>query len=147
MIRHPFGISIVALVCGLSAGPAGAAEDPLEGDLRDLRVGMTVAELPAQDYVDLACGNAGGAPGAVLASWAEFARCPADAAGLHEVTFAFAESPLAELGDRWEGTKVAAAQRDRSGHRLVSRRRSCSASGSWALIAVAQCRSDLLSRA
>jgi hypothetical protein len=107
MIRHPFGISIVALVCGLSAGPAGAAEDPLEGDLRDLRVGMTVAELPAQDYVDLACGNAGGTPGAALASWAEFARCPADAAGLHEVTFAFAESPLAELGDRWEGTKVA----------------------------------------
>jgi hypothetical protein len=107
MIRHPFGMSIVALVCGLSAGPAGAAEDPLKGDLRDLRVGMRVVELPAEGYVDLACGNAGGAPGAVLASWAEFARCPADAAGLHEVTFAYAESALAELGDRWEGTKVA----------------------------------------
>lgn len=104
MIRRPLGMSIVALACGLSAGPAGAAEDPLEGDLRDLRVGMRVAELPAEGYVDLACG---GEPGVALASWAEFARCPQDADGLREVTFAYAESPLAELGDRWEGTKVA----------------------------------------
>jgi hypothetical protein len=106
MIHLLLGMSVVASVCALSA-QARAAEDPLEGDLRDLRVGMTVAELPAEGYVDLACGNAGGAPGAVLASWADFARCPADAAGLHEITFAYAESPLAELGDRWEGTKVA----------------------------------------
>lgn len=104
MIRRPLGMSIVALACGLSAGPARAAEDPLEGDLRDLRVGMRVAELPAEGYVDLACG---GEPGVALASWAEFARCPQDADGLREVTFAYAESPLAELGDRWEGTKVA----------------------------------------
>lgn len=104
MIRGPLGMSIVALACGLSAGPARAAEDPLEGDLRDLRVGMRVAELPAEGYVDLACG---GEPGVALASWAEFARCPQDADGLREVTFAYAESPLAELGDRWEGTKVA----------------------------------------
>jgi hypothetical protein len=105
MIRLLLGMSIVALLGALGAGPARAAEDPLEGDLRDLRVGMRVAELPAEGYVDLAC--AGGSPGAALASWAEFARCPADAAGLHEVTFAYGESPLAELGDRWEGTKVA----------------------------------------
>jgi hypothetical protein len=104
MIRRLLGMSIVALVCALSAGPGRAAEDPLEGDLRELRVGMSVAELPAEGYVDLACA---GAPGAALASWAGFAQCPQDADGLHEVTFAFAESPLAELGDRWEGTKVA----------------------------------------
>ena len=96
------------MLCALVAGTRlRAAEDPLRGDLRDLRVGMTVAELPAEGYVDLACGSDGGAPGAALARWAEFARCPPDAAGLHEVTFAFAESPLAELGERWEGTKVA----------------------------------------
>jgi hypothetical protein len=104
MIRRPLGMSIVALVCALGAGPARAADDPLEGDLRDLRVGMRVAELPAEGYVDLSCG---GESGAALASWAEFTRCPQDADGLHEVAFAFAESPLAELGDRWEGTKVA----------------------------------------
>jgi len=105
MIRRMLGMSIAATV--LMAGAAGAAEDPQEGDLRDLRVGMRVAELPVEGYVDLACGNDGDAPGTGLASWAEFERCPPDASGLHEVTFAYADSPLAELGDRWEGTKVA----------------------------------------
>jgi hypothetical protein len=105
MIGRVLGMSVAATV--LIAGAAGAAENPEEGDLRDLRVGMSVAELPTEGYVDLACGSAGGDPGVPLARWAEFARCPPDAAGLHEVTFAYAESPLAELGDRWEGTKVA----------------------------------------
>lgn len=104
MFRHLLGIGSAAIAWLLVAGTAGAAEDPLEGDLRDLRVGMSVAELPAEGYVDLACGSGSDTP---LASWTEFARCPPDAAGLHEVTFAYAESPLAELGDRWEGTKVA----------------------------------------
>jgi hypothetical protein len=109
MIGRLLGMSLTGLLCALVAapGPARAAEDPLEGDLRDLRVGMTVDQLPAEGYVDLACGNDAGAPGAALARWAEFPRCPPDAAGLHEVTFAFAKSPLAEVGERWEGTKVA----------------------------------------
>jgi hypothetical protein len=106
MIGRLLGVGSTVLLCALVAGAAGAAEDPLEGDLRDLRVGMAVDELPAAGYADLACGS-DGAPGAALARWAEFARCPPDAAGLHEVTFAYAESPLAELGERWEGTKVA----------------------------------------
>jgi hypothetical protein len=105
MFRRLLGMSLAATV--LIAGAAGAAEDPQDGDLRDLRVGMSVAELPTEGYVDLACGSDGGAPGVPLARWAAFERCPPDAAGLHEVTFAYAESPLAELGDRWEGTKVA----------------------------------------
>jgi hypothetical protein len=105
MIGRVLGMSIAATV--LIAGAAGAADDPEDGDLRDLRVGMSVAELPTEGYVDLACGSAGGDTGVSLARWAEFERCPPDAAGLHEVTFAYAKSPLAELGDRWEGTKVA----------------------------------------
>jgi hypothetical protein len=107
MIGRLLGMSLTALLCALVAGPVPAAEDPQDGDLRDLRVGMSVAELPADGYVDLACGSDGGAPGAALASWAEFERCPPDATGLHEVAFAYADSPLAELGERWEGTKVA----------------------------------------
>ena len=95
------------LATAVLGGPLAAAEDPEQGDLRDLRVGMSVDELPAEGYVDRACGSDGGAPGMALASWTEFARCPPDAAGLHEVTFAYAASPLAEVGDRWEGTKVA----------------------------------------
>jgi hypothetical protein len=107
MTRRLLGMSLAALLNALIAAPASAADDPLEGDLRDLRVGMSVAELPTEGYVDLACGGEGGTPGTALASWSEFGRCPPDAAGLHEVAFVYAESPLAELGDRWEGTKVA----------------------------------------
>jgi hypothetical protein len=109
MMGRLLAMGLTALLCALVAGPGPvcAAEDPLEGDLRDLRVGMAVDQLPAEGYVDLACGNDGGAPGAALARWAEFARCPPDPAGLHEVTFAYAPSPLAEVGERWEGTKVA----------------------------------------
>jgi hypothetical protein len=95
-----------ALAAGLPLA-AGAAENPLEGDLRDLRVGMTVAELPAEGYTDFACGNDGAKPGMALGGWQEFGKCPTDAKGLHEVAFAFAPSPLAKLGDQWEGTKVA----------------------------------------
>ena len=80
----------VAIALALST-PGWSAEDPLQGDLRDLRVGMQVGDLPAVGYVGLACGNDGGEPGQALASWAEFDRCPADAAGLHEVAFEYDE--------------------------------------------------------
>ena len=98
----------LGLAAGLAFGlAANAAEDPRDGDLRDLRVGVAVDQLPAEGYVDFACGNDGGEPGQVLAGWQDFTRCPADERGLHEVAFGFAESALAALGDRWEGTKVA----------------------------------------
>ena len=104
MIRRLLGMSLAALVCVVIAGPARAAEDPLEGDLRDLRVGMSVDELPAEGYVDLACGNNGGEPGAALGGWAAFERCPPDARGLHEVAFAFAPSrpyrPMTRMPNR-----------------------------------------------
>ena len=106
--RHFFVItSLMALIA--SAGPAAmAAEDPLEGDLRDLRVGMTVGELPTERYVGIACGNQGGEPGEAIDGWADFARCPADQDGLHEVAFEYAEdNPWAAVNDKWEGTKVA----------------------------------------
>jgi hypothetical protein len=107
MMGRARATGFAAIVVALVAGAAIAAENPLEGDIRDLRVGMTVPELPAEGYVDLACGSNGGEPGAALGKWADFERCPPDAEGLHEVAFAFAPSPLAALGDRWEGTKVA----------------------------------------
>ncbi|HSA81703.1 MAG TPA: hypothetical protein VLE23_12855 [Geminicoccaceae bacterium] len=97
----------VLLIVAMLGGPLRAAEDPEQGDLRDIRVGMTVNQLPAEGYTDFACGHHGGVPGPALAGWQEFDRCPADDLGRHEVAFAFAPSPLAVLGDRWEGTKVA----------------------------------------
>jgi hypothetical protein len=98
----------VAIALALST-PGWSAEDPLQGDLRDLRVGMQVGDLPAVGYVGLACGNDGGEPGQALASWAEFDRCPADAAGLREIAFEYDDSlqPWAAVSDKWEGTQVA----------------------------------------
>lgn len=104
------GRSRLRLMVGLAAAlalPASAAENPVEGDLRDLAVGMTVEQLPAEGYTDFACGRDGAEPGEALAGFAEFGRCPADPQGLHEVAFGFAPSRLAALGERWEGTKVA----------------------------------------
>ena len=91
----------MSLATGLRAlaEPASTAEDPLEGDLRDLRVGMAVDQLPAEGYVDLACGSNGGEPGAAPASWGQ--RPLPDAAGLHEVTlFAYERSPSSATAGR-----------------------------------------------
>jgi hypothetical protein len=99
--------AVCLLAVAMLGGPLRAAEDPEQGDLRELRVGMSVDELPEEGYADFACGHDGEVPGPALAGWQEFRRCPADALGRHEVAFAFAPSPLAALGDRWEGTKVA----------------------------------------
>lgn len=107
MIGHRLGLSVAAVAVALGSGAAGAAEDPLQGDLRELRVGMAVAELPTDGYVDLACGNNGREPRGRLDGWSQFERRPPDAAGLHEVAFAFAPSPLEARGDHWESTKVA----------------------------------------
>ncbi|MGH6914536.1 MAG: hypothetical protein ACREH3_12620, partial [Geminicoccales bacterium] len=53
---------------GLAAlvGTVRAAEDPLEGDIRDLKVGTQVDALPTQGYVLFACGNNGAEPGAPI---------------------------------------------------------------------------------
>lgn len=108
MTRRLEALAVLAIALALSA-PGWAAEDPLQGDLRDLSVGMRVSELPAEGYVHLACGNNGQERGLDLASWAEFERCAADSAGLHEIVFEYDESlqPWAAVSDKWEGTQVA----------------------------------------
>jgi hypothetical protein len=96
----------LAVIGWLAAGGiAWAAPDPLEGDIRDLSIATAVADLPTAGYVDLACA----ADGTALQGWIDYAHCPADADGLHEVTFAYDEeaNPWAALSDKWEGTKIA----------------------------------------
>ena len=89
-------------------GTVRAAEDPLEGDLRDLRRrhGRGPAAGRGLRRSGLRQQRRRAGRGARRAG-PSLRRCPADAAGLHEVAFAYAKSPLAELGERWEGTKVA----------------------------------------
>lgn len=79
------------------------------GDLRDLRVGSEVKALPERGYTDFRCGPGAGEVARELAGWADFHQCPPDAAGLHEVAFAYDEAanPWAAVSDRFEGTTVA----------------------------------------
>lgn len=110
MIRVAYFLAAMLTVILLLAAERTvlAAEDPLEGDLRDLKVGMSVDALPVERYVNFACGGGGGEPGAAIAGWNDFAQCPAGQDGLHEVAFEYAEdNPWAAVSDKWEGTKVA----------------------------------------
>jgi hypothetical protein len=93
------------LAGGIVFGSTMVAASPERSDLRDLSVGMTVSDLPTDEYVDLACSVD---PKVSLAKWVDFGTCQADSAGLHEVSFHYDDSrnPLAAVNDRYEGTKL-----------------------------------------
>jgi hypothetical protein len=76
------------LAFGLCLGMAEAQDATPK--IWDIKLGTPVGELPLDDFVDPACGTNGGPPSRVLASFAEFARCPIEgASGLHEVWFRY----------------------------------------------------------
>lgn len=83
------------LLCG-----AARAE---ENDLRGLRVGMRLDELPAAGYTGFACEN-----GPALQGWGDYRRCTPDAAGLRAVRFRYDEDKnfRGHVNDTYEGTKV-----------------------------------------
>jgi len=87
----------------LLAHPASAADG---ADLREFRVGMRAAELPAEGYTGFTCADD---PARKLDGWRDFAACPADARGLHAVRFRYDEAanPAAAMGGQFEGTQVA----------------------------------------
>lgn len=73
---------------------------PAYGQGRAKRVGVfdipldkPAAELP-DAFIDYACGTNGGPPSRPLRSFADYATCPADANGMHEVYFRY--------DDEWE---------------------------------------------
>jgi hypothetical protein len=56
----------------------------------DLKLGSSVASLPpSAEFKSFACGSDGGPPGTALGGWADYARCPPEADGLHEVDFEY----------------------------------------------------------
>jgi hypothetical protein len=63
--------------------PAGA-QQPAGNDLRDIRVGMAVSDLPAAGYVKFACA---GEQGHSIAAWSDWSKCPAGDDGLHAIRF------------------------------------------------------------
>jgi hypothetical protein len=99
----------MALAAALAAGAAAQAADM--NDVRNLRVGMTVAELPAAGYLEFACAAD---PAIKLSGWSEYTRCPADAAGRHAIGFRYdeASNPLGRVNESYSGTRI-------SGHPVV----------------------------
>lgn len=90
------------VLAGLGASHVSA--DPLESDVRQVRVGTKLDDRSATGLTGFSCA----AGGVGLESWSDYRRCPADAGGLREVRFEFQENEaLARMADRWEGTKIA----------------------------------------
>lgn len=91
--------ALALLGASLATGPARAEEN----DLRGLRVGMALDELPATGYAGFACES-----GPALQGWRDYRRCAPDAAGLRAVRFRYDEGEnfRGSVNDTYEGTKV-----------------------------------------
>jgi hypothetical protein len=62
------------------------ADDAGGNDLRDIRIGRAVADLPKAGYANFACANE---TRQTLTGWSGWRDCPADATGLHAVRFGY----------------------------------------------------------
>jgi copper(I)-binding protein len=100
--RSATNSSAVLLTALLLLAGAEAAEEG--ADLREFRVGMPVAALPATGYTEFSCA----ASGEPLAGWSDWRRCPPDGAGLRAVGFRYDDrlNERVRLNDDAEGTKV-----------------------------------------
>jgi hypothetical protein len=101
MIKRSFIAAGAAAFVALGCAPVRAEQN----DVRDFRVGMDVADLPATGYTGLVCRLE---PQVELTSWKDFTRCGPDGAGLRQVAVRYDDdaNPLARMNDKWEGTKV-----------------------------------------
>lgn len=88
------------------ANASGASRDTEPNDLREFRVGMPVAELPATGYRDFSCTDA---PERTLSGWSEYGKCPVGPAGFHSVSFRYDDNAnqLARINEDARGTKIA----------------------------------------
>lgn len=83
----------IALCMGLAgmASPANAQFDPAlvpVYSIWNVTLGQPVSQIPAMEVVEISCGTNGGPPSVKLAAgFSDFARCPAEPSGLHEVYF------------------------------------------------------------
>src|ERR1700719_4740601 len=75
-----------------------AAEEPAGNDLRDIRIGVAVTDLPAAGYANFACTND---EDHAIAAWSDWPTCPADIEVLLPIRFHYDASASRE------GTMVA----------------------------------------
>lgn len=55
----------------------------------DVKLGQSVSQIPDPDVVNVSCGTNGGPPSLPLKNFLDFAKCPAEPSGLHEVHFEY----------------------------------------------------------
>ncbi len=73
-----------------TVGPAQVAERLGRATIWDIKLGQPIAAQPAADaFQNFACGASGGPPRLKLTGWSDFAKCAAEASGLHEVYFEY----------------------------------------------------------
>ncbi|HVW91598.1 MAG TPA: hypothetical protein VHB74_03235 [Devosia sp.] len=65
----------------------GAVEPPFT--IWDVKLGAPVSQIPDADIVNVSCGSNGGPPSLPLKNFSEFAKCPPERSGLHEVHFEY----------------------------------------------------------
>lgn len=78
---------LVALSLPATAQERSVLEPPFT--IWDVQLGADVSVLPEIDVNEIACGTGGGPMGTPLESFEDFAECPAEASGLHEVHFSY----------------------------------------------------------
>src|ERR1700730_2887071 len=74
----------LTLVWLVANEPLQAQDRPKRFNVWDIHIGAAAREIP-DEFVNYACGTNGGPPSVPLSSFAEFAKCRADANGLREV--------------------------------------------------------------
>ena len=99
----------VAFTCGALAQNNSSGRSTTQ----NVVIGAPIGALPT-DFQELACGTNGGPPSLPIASFEEFARCPTEETGLHEVQFRYDDEvhyvALAQRdllrAERFQGTKI-----------------------------------------
>jgi hypothetical protein len=79
-------VFILSLLVTASMTAPAAAQDVDSNDLRDIRLGKPVTDLPDAGYVNFACASD---PGKTLTAWLGWRDCPADALGFHAIKFGY----------------------------------------------------------
>jgi hypothetical protein len=88
-MRAWMGLCIMAASVLLTASPRAAADGLSGNDLRDIRIGLAVADLPSTGYADFSCAvDAKIKP----SSWSGWRDCPADSEGLRALRFGYDRS-------------------------------------------------------
>ena len=95
-------LPILLLALGLVVSTPSSAQDGADileaaglyaPSVWDLELGAHATEMPTNEFIDFACGTGGGPPSLPLSGWTEFAQCPAEATGFHEVYFQYDDEP------------------------------------------------------